>query len=77
MAKGENIAVFSEVYPPEVSERKWRLAEPDPLMRGKNLYRNLRELDAVEAGLILAERPPESAEWRAIRDRLTRACLPR
>ena len=73
LAKGKNIAAYSEVCPPEVSEQKWRHAEPDPLLRGKNLYRNLRELDSSGADLILAEHPPEGAKWRAIRDRLTRA----
>ena len=73
LAKGANIAVFSRVRPPGLPPEKWRLADPDPARQGRNLYRNLRELDACGAEMILAERPPETPEWRAIRDRLSRA----
>ena len=55
------------------TRKKWRALESDPKVCGRNLYRNLRELDAVGADSIATERPPDSEEWRAIRDRLTRA----
>lgn len=40
---------------------------------GARLYAALRELDRADLELILVERPPESAEWEAVRDRLRRA----
>ena len=73
LAKGASVAVFSGACPPGFPSGRWRLAESDPARRGRNLYRNLRELDAVGAEMIVAEMPPDAPEWRAIRDRLTRA----
>ena len=72
-AKTRNIAALSESRPPGLRPDKWRRAESDPQTRGRNLYRNLRALDAAGAELILAEIPPDTPEWRTIRDRLTRA----
>jgi L-threonylcarbamoyladenylate synthase len=37
------------------------------------LYANLRALDEAACDTILVERPPQTAEWMAINDRLTRA----
>lgn len=45
--------------------------EPKAYARG--LYAALRELDARGADQILAEMPPDSPEWQAVRDRLLRA----
>ena len=72
-AKNENIAAFSMECPPGLDAKKWRRMESDAKDCGRNLYRNLRELDAIGADVILAERPPDGEEWRAIRDRLRRA----
>ena len=38
-----------------------------------DLYANLRKLDAAGTDAILIETVPETAEWLAVRDRLTRA----
>jgi len=38
-----------------------------------NLYRMLHEADDRDADLILIEMPPDTPEWAAIRDRLSRA----
>jgi L-threonylcarbamoyladenylate synthase len=51
----------------------WIRAPSDPERYGHDLYANLRALDASECDEILVEEPPPSAEWSAIRDRLTRA----
>ena len=42
----------------------------------RNLYASLHELDAARLDLILIVLPPPTAEWRAIRDRLSRASRP-
>ena len=72
-----NWAVYSGECPAKLSPEKWRCAESDPQARGRNLYRKLRELDALGADGILAEFPPDAPEWRAIRDRLSRAATNR
>lgn len=51
----------------------WIQASSDPERYGHGLYANLRALDSSECDEILVEEPPSSAEWSAIRDRLTRA----
>ncbi|MGR9116432.1 MAG: L-threonylcarbamoyladenylate synthase [Gammaproteobacteria bacterium] len=40
------------------------------------LYAALRELDAMRLDKILIEQPPETDEWRAINDRLSKAAAP-
>ena len=37
------------------------------------LYEMLHRLDRANLDLILVERPPDTPEWAAVRDRLTRA----
>ncbi|MGZ5050495.1 MAG: L-threonylcarbamoyladenylate synthase [Methylobacter sp.] len=39
----------------------------------QNLYAALRQLDAMQLDLILAEQPPQTEAWRAINDRLGKA----
>jgi L-threonylcarbamoyladenylate synthase len=48
-------------------------ASRDARAYGRGLYAALRELDASGAARILVERPPQTPEWEAINDRLTRA----
>jgi len=38
------------------------------------LYASLRELDALGLDAIVVERPPQSGAWRAVNDRLLKAC---
>jgi L-threonylcarbamoyladenylate synthase len=45
----------------------------DPQEYARHLYARLRELDAQNLRAIFVEMPPDSPEWSAIRDRLTRA----
>jgi L-threonylcarbamoyladenylate synthase len=51
----------------------WIAAPSDPERYGHDLYANLRALDSSGCDEILVEEPPGSAEWTAIRDRLSRA----
>jgi len=51
----------------------WIEASADPGRYGHDLYANLRTLDSSACDEILVEEPPVSAEWTAIRDRLSRA----
>lgn len=51
----------------------WIRASSDPRIYGHDLYANLRTLDSSGCEEIMVEEPPASAEWFAIRDRLTRA----
>ena len=52
----------------------WLRMPRDPRAYAQKLYAALRELDAAGCEAILVEAPPDSAEWNAVRDRLTRAC---
>lgn len=52
----------------------WMRASADPKDYARELYSNLRALDASGCDEILVEEPPAGAEWAAIRDRLARAC---
>jgi len=51
----------------------WIEAPSDPQRYGHDFYANLRALDASGCVEIVVEAPPDSAEWAAVRDRLTRA----
>ena len=51
----------------------WIRASTDPQRYARDLYSNLRALDASGCEEILVEEPPASAEWAAVRDRLARA----
>jgi len=51
----------------------WIEAPSDPHRYGHDLYANLRTLDSSGCDEIVVEEPPASAEWTAIRDRLSRA----
>ena len=48
----------------------------DPDTAATALYDTLHRLDATGPRRILAELPPDTAEWAAVRDRLTRAATP-
>ena len=51
----------------------WICASRDPSRYGHDLYANLRRLDGSGAKKILVEAPPQSPEWEAVNDRLSRA----
>jgi L-threonylcarbamoyladenylate synthase len=51
----------------------WIRAASDPFGYGRELYANLRRLDALGCQEILVESVPYDSPWAAIRDRLSRA----
>ncbi len=48
----------------------------DPQAAAAALYDTLHRLDASGARRILAQLPPNTPDWAAVRDRLTRAATP-
>ena len=53
----------------------WITADRDPAGYARDLYANLRTLDAAQTTVILVEAPPMTAPWAAINDRLGRAAV--
>ena len=51
----------------------WIRMPREPRAYAQRLYAALRELDGALCETILIETPPETAEWAAVRDRLSRA----
>jgi len=70
--RGASVAVLAFSRPDERVDY-WIRMPREPRAYAQRLYAALRELDAAGCGAILIESPPETAEWDAIRDRLTRA----
>lgn len=52
---------------------RWQTAAAHPAAYARELYANLRRLDALRAELILVEEVPSGSDWQAIADRLARA----
>ena len=69
---GADAAVLAFSKPDERVEY-WIRMPKDPLAYARKLYAALRELDGAGCGTILIETPPDTAEWEAVRDRITRA----
>jgi len=66
--------VLSFRSPPEGDlSTMWIEASRQPNQYGHDLYAHLRALDSSGCDQILVEEPPATAEWAAIRDRLSRA----
>lgn len=62
---------------PDSAERgTWVQAPVDAANYAHDLYANLRKLDAAGCSRLLVETVPASAEWLAVRDRLSRATTP-
>jgi L-threonylcarbamoyladenylate synthase len=70
--RGADAAVLAFSKPDERVDY-WIRMPKEPRAYARKLYAALRELDAATCGVILVEMPPETAEWDAIRDRLSRA----
>ncbi len=70
--RGATVAVLAFSRPDERVEY-WIRMPREPRAYAQRLYAALRELDGAGCGAILIESPPETAEWDAIRDRLSRA----
>jgi L-threonylcarbamoyladenylate synthase len=58
---------------PDERVEYWIRMPRDPQAYARKLYSALRELDGAGCGAILIETPPDTAEWDAVRDRITRA----
>jgi L-threonylcarbamoyladenylate synthase len=69
-----NVAVLAMREPPRHAlATSWIAASRDPARYAHDLYSNLRKLDASGAKRILVEGPPQTPEWEAVNDRLSRA----
>jgi len=72
--QGERVAVLAcGTRQPLLPGLTWLAAPPDPRAYAHDLYANLRALDAAGCDVMLVERPPLTAQWTAINDRLGRA----
>ncbi len=84
---GKHVAVLSfdkapglPVSPPGVGIRAarplvWIVAPRDAAGYARDLYANLRTLDAAGASRILIQTPPQTSGWDAVNDRLARAAV--
>jgi L-threonylcarbamoyladenylate synthase len=68
--------VISRRSRPEGVKGHWQTMPDDPLAYGQALYATLREIDALKLSVLWIEVVPESDDWLAVRDRLTRATQP-
>lgn len=66
------VAVLAFSRPDERVDN-WIRMPREPQAYAQRLYAALRELDGAGCGAILIEAPPDTAEWAAVRDRLSRA----
>ena len=73
LARGDVAVLALHEEPRKSSVQAWITAKADPRSYGHDLYANLRTLDASGARRILVEAPPQSPEWEAVNDRLSRA----
>jgi L-threonylcarbamoyladenylate synthase len=76
LAAGKRVAVMA--YQPHIANVKlqgWRQLNPDPVSYAHDLYADLRELDHVNADIILVEALPTAREWQGVADRLRRAAF--
>jgi L-threonylcarbamoyladenylate synthase len=62
--------------PPIPNEAQIHTLPPSPVDYARQLYGTLRELDGLSPPAIYIEMPPDTPDWLAIRDRLTRATRP-
>jgi len=70
--RGAAVAVLAFSRPDERVDF-WIRMPKEPAAYAQKLYAALRELDGAGCGSILIETPPDTAEWDAVRDRITRA----
>ncbi len=74
LAAPANVAVLAMRGPPPAARVvAWIDASAEPERYGRELYANLRSLDASGAKGILVEAPPLDPAWEAVNDRLARA----
>jgi L-threonylcarbamoyladenylate synthase len=70
--RGGTVAVLAFSRPDERVDY-WIRMPREPQAYAQRLYAALRELDSAGCALMLIETPPETTEWDAVRDRLSRA----
>ncbi len=70
--RGAGVAVLAFSKPDERVDY-WIRMPRDPQAYAQRLYAALRELDTAGCETILVESPPETTQWTAVRDRLSRA----
>jgi L-threonylcarbamoyladenylate synthase len=71
---GRRCAVLAHSQPPQAGmPHAWRLLPMDPAGYARELYAALRELDEARLDLIAVEEIPNTPEWAAVADRLSRA----
>jgi len=73
--RGAAVAVLAFSRPDERVDY-WIRMPREPQAYARKLYAALRELDTAGCETILVESPPETTEWTAVRDRLSRAASP-
>jgi len=71
--EGPQVVLARRSPPAGVAASAWMEAPEDPRGYAHELYRNLRALDAGGYARIIIEALPDTPEWAAVRDRLTRA----
>ena len=71
--RDEVVAVLARAPKPAGFDGPWIEAPSDADDYARELYANLRALDAACADAILIETPPDDPAWLAVSDRLARA----
>lgn len=75
-AKGKRVAVMAyEAHRDTEKLQAWLQLNNDPVAYAHDLYADLRELDHVDADIILVEALPTTREWQGVADRLRRAAF--
>jgi L-threonylcarbamoyladenylate synthase len=69
----DDVVAWTWSMPDPQGRADWRRAPTDAADYAHDLYAVLRDLDRCGARAIWIERPPASAEWAGVHDRLTRA----
>lgn len=76
LAAGKRVAVMAyQLHAANLQLQAWRQLNPDPVSYAHDLYADLRELDHVDADIILVEALPLEREWQGVADRLRRAAF--
>jgi len=71
---GRRCAVLAHSQPPQAGmPHAWRLLPADSAGYARELYAALRELDKARMDLIAVEAIPDTPDWAAVADRLSRA----
>jgi L-threonylcarbamoyladenylate synthase len=72
--RGLRVICWSRVQPVPQPWR-WSSMPADPIECGRQLFAQLREMDASGADCLLIEAPPVESRWLAVADRLRRAAV--